>query len=380
MGKQLREGGQNMIWQLTENKDWASLEKQFSWVNDMQYVTQHKLHHAEGNVAIHTQMVIAELEKLAAQSLNEQDKEILWASALLHDVEKRSTSVDEGNGVISANGHARRGEYTARRILYRDTPTPFQIREQIASLVRFHGLPLWLMEKDEPQKKLLEVAMRLNTKYLKLLAEADARGRICKDLPLLLNSLELFEIFCKEQGCWGKSREFASPAGRFHYFSTPDSYVDYVPFDNYKCEVTLLSGLPGMGKDHYIQSLKTDIPVISLDAIRRKHKISPTDKSGNGKVIQMAKEEARTYLRKGQDFVWNATNITKQMRTQVIDLFVSYGAKVMIVYLEKPYTIWRKQNMNREYPLPENVLDKMLDKLEIPQLVEAHEVKYIIED
>ena len=36
----------------------------------------------------------------------------------------------------------------------------------------------------------------------------------------------------------------------------------------------------------------------------------------------MAKEEARTYLRKGQDFVWNATNITRQMRAQLIDLDV----------------------------------------------------------
>ncbi len=46
--------------------------------------------------------------------------------------------------------------------------------------------------------------------------------------------------------------------------------------------------------------------------------------------------------------------------------------------MEKPYDIWRKQNRNREYPLPENALDKMMQKLEIPQLVEAHEVEYII--
>ena len=140
----------------------------------------------------------------------------------------------------------------------------------------------------------------------------------------------------------------------------------------------MLTGLPGMGKDHYIQSLKTDIPVVSLDAIRRKHKISPTDKSGNGQVVQMAKEEARSYLRKGQDFIWNATNITQQMRWQLIELFISYGAKVKIVYIEKPYDVWRKQNRGREYPLPENVLDKLLMKLEIPQLTEAHEVEYIV--
>ena len=141
----------------------------------------------------------------------------------------------------------------------------------------------------------------------------------------------------------------------------------------------MLSGLPGMGKDHYIQSLKADIPVISLDAIRRKHKYSPTDKSATGRVVQEAKEQARVYLRKKQDFIWNATNITRLMRQQLVDLFTLYGAKVRIVYVEKPYDVWRNQNRNRESQLPENVLDKMLQKLEIPQLIEAHEVEYMVE-
>lgn len=368
-----------MIWQLTQNKDWATIEKQFSWVADMKNVNQHKVHHAEGNVATHTQMVIDELlNNSIYQNLDEQAKEILWAAALLHDVEKRSTSEDLADGIINANGHARRGEYTARTVLYKDVPTPFSIREQITSLVRFHGLPLWLMEKPAPAKKVHEVSLRLNTKHLKLLAEADARGRICEDLGSLLDSLELFEMFCKEQGCWEQAKDFATSNARFRYFNTPDSYVDYIPFDDFKCEVILMSGLPGMGKDHYIQSLDKDIPVVSLDAIRRKNRISPTDKSGNGWVVQTAKEEARTYLRKGQNFVWNATNVTHQMRSQLVDLFVSYGAKVKIVYIEKPYEVWRNQNRSREYPLPENVLDKLLSKLEIPQLTEAHEVEYIV--
>lgn len=368
-----------MIWQLTENKEWVSLEKQFSWVADMKHVEQHKTHHAEGNVAIHTQMVLDELQRLSSfQNLNELDKEILWTAALMHDIEKRSTSVDEGNGNISANGHARKGEYTVRTILYRDITTPFHIREQIASLVRFHGFPLWMMDKSEPLKKMLEINQRTSMQYLQILAEADAWGRICKDAGKVLEALEYFELFCKEHNCWEGEKKFASDAARYHYFNTEDSYVDYVPFENFKCEVTMLSGLPGMGKDHYIQSLGNDIPMVSLDAIRRKYKISPTDKSGNGQVVQVAKEEARSYLRKGQDFIWNATNITQQMRSQLIDLFVSYGAKVKIVYIEKPYDIWRKQNRDREYPLPENVLDKLLMKLEIPQLTEAHEVEYIV--
>ena len=369
-----------MTWKLTNNKEWQALKEQFSWVADMEQVPQHKIHHAEGNVAIHTQMVLEQLANNPVyQKLDEQTQEIIWTAALLHDVEKRSTSVDEGDGIISANNHARKGEYTARSILYRDIPTPFNIREQIASLVRFHGLPLWLMEKNKPEKKVLETSLRVNTQHLKMLSEADLLGRICEDMPAMSDAISMFELLCMEQECWGKARHFETSHARFHYFYTPDSYVDYVPFDNFKCEVTMLSGLPGMGKDHYIKLSGKDLPVVSLDAIRRKNKISPTDSTASGWVVQTAKEEARMFLRKGQDFIWNATNITRNMRSQIISLFTDYGAKVKIVYIEKPYIVWRKQNTEREHIVPENILNNMLRKLEVPQLTEAHEVEYLVE-
>lgn len=135
-----------------------------------------------------------------------------------------------------------------------------------------------------------------------------------------------------------------------------------------------------MGKDHYIETSGIALPVISLDDIRRKNKLSPTDKSANGWVVQEAKKIARAYLRKGQDFIWNATNITTLMRFQLINLFAGYGARVKVVYVEKDYSVWRKQNRDREYPLPESVLDGMLGKLEVPQLTEAHEVEYLVEN
>lgn len=368
---------ENMEWSLTERKDWNSLEQSFSWVRDMNIVPQQKEHHAEGSVAIHTRMVLEALQQQSEyRALPLQEQEIVWTAALFHDVEKRSTTQDEGNGQITSKGHAKRGECTTRTILYRDFAAPFAIREHIASLVRHHGLPIWAMERQEPVKRVCEASLRLDTALLKLLSTADIEGRISTDQDKLLEAIELYELLCREQNCWGVKREFLSDNARFHYFHTPDSYIDYVPHDNFKCEATLLVGLPGMGKDYYVESVGKDIPIVSLDAIRRKHKLSPADKSANGWVAQAAKEEARTYLRKGQDFVWNATNITRQIRGQLVDLFVEYGARVKIVYIEKPYEIWRKQNQQREHVVPELIMNRMLDRLEIPQLTEAHEVVY----
>ena len=44
--------------------------------------------------------------------------------------------------------------------------------------------------------------------------------------------------------------------------------------------------------------------------IRRANKISPT--AAQGKVANIAREQAKEYLRQHQPFVWNATNITAQ--------------------------------------------------------------------
>lgn len=366
-----------MIWKLTESKEWEILEKKFSWVDDMQDVPQDSLHHAEGNVAVHTQMVIDSLLKdTDFQCLDEQQKEVLWTSALMHDIEKRSTTLVDAVGRVSSPSHARKGAQTTRKILFRDFDTPFNIREKIVSLVRYHGLPLWLMDKPDPMKSALEASLQLDLSHLKILAKADAKGRICQDMDALLYALEMFELYTKEIGCWQSAPNFKTPNARFTYFNALDGYVDYVPFDRFKSEVIVLSGLPGMGKDYYISKLDKDLPVISLDDIRRQYRIEPTDKKRNGWVVQEAKEMAKKYLRTGQGFIWNATNITALMRKQLVDLFVDYQAYVKLVYIEKPYGIWRTQNKNRAYSLPDIVLDKMLHNLEVPQLTEAHEVSY----
>ena len=142
-----------MIWQLSEDKSWATLRQRFSWVDEMHQVPQDPLHHAEGNVGIHTGMVRSALTGMEAyQQLPLQQQEIMWAAALLHDVEKRSTTYQDEDGRIHSPGHARKGELTARHILWRDIAAPFALREQVAALVRLHGLPLWLLERPAPER------------------------------------------------------------------------------------------------------------------------------------------------------------------------------------------------------------------------------------
>ncbi|MFK7032304.1 AAA family ATPase [Flavobacterium oreochromis] len=364
------------MWTLTNNyNNWQALENEFVWVAEMKEVPQDPIHHAEGNVAIHTQMVLKamqELPEFVALAKNEQA--FLLAAALAHDIEKRSTTVIE-NGRVQSPGHAKKGAFTFRQILFEKGGLSLFEREQLAGLVRYHGFPIWLMEKQNPEKELLKVSLEANTKWLYLLAKADILGRICNDQKEMLERITLFKMMCEEYDCWGKPRHFNSTEGRFHYFNTNENYPDYQPFDTYKCTVHVLSALPGMGKDYFIKN-QFDLPVISLDALRIQHKIAPTDAAGNGRIVQEAKKMAKIYLASGQDFVWNATNTSRLMREQLIALFVDYKAKVIIHYIEKPYKKWLVQNHTREAKVPENVLFKMLSKWQPPSLYEGHEVLY----
>ncbi|MEL6718569.1 MAG: HD domain-containing protein, partial [Bacteroidota bacterium] len=221
-----------MIWkfpyyEIDKPINWDVLIAQFEWLHDMKGVPQDPIWHEEGDVWVHTQMVVEELVQLEEfLVLDEQDKHILFAAALLHDVEKRSTTtieiIDNIERIISPK-HAKKGEYMVRALLYKDIPTPFFIREQIAKLVRLHGLPLWAIEKDDPRKSVIEASLSVNTAHLTILAKADVLGRICKDKEKLLLKIELFKELCIEHQCFDSSRKFPSHYGRYLYLNKAES-------------------------------------------------------------------------------------------------------------------------------------------------------------
>lgn len=94
----------------------------------------------------------------------------------------------------------------------------------------------------------------------------------------------------------------------------------------------------------------------------------------------MAKENARTCLRAQTNFVWNATNITRQMRDQLVELFSTYKAYIQIIYVEVSYQKLYVQNRSREAMLPAAAVEKLVMKLEVPVKSEAHEVVYHFEN
>jgi predicted kinase len=160
------------------------------------------------------------------------------------------------------------------------------------------------------------------------------------------------------------------------YFRKKDRDPDYLAFDDTNCEVIVMSGLPGAGKDHWITTNAPDWPVVSLDVIRREMKFATRE--NQGPVVARARESAREYLRRKQSFIWNATNISRQMREHCISLCAAYNARVRIVYVEAGAERLAEQNGAREFNVPPDVINRLLARWEPPDLTEAHQVELIV--
>lgn len=349
--------------------DWEFLWNSQPWLRPLADCPQQPEYHGEGNVGIHTRMVCEALAALPGwRALPEDEREVVWAAALLHDVAKPECTREE-NGRWVAPGHARKGAVRAREILWL-MDFPLQRREAVTALVKHHMVPGWLLEREEPLRLLAELSQTARCDWLALLSEADMRGRICADQAQLLERVALFAEYAQEQGCWGQPFEFPSPAGRYAYFRKPGRDPHYLPHEDFRCQVTVMSGLPGAGKDTWIARHAAVSPVVSLDALRDELGVGPLE--NQARVADAARERAREHLRAREDFVWNATNLSFEQRSRCLDLFASYGARIRLVYCEAPWAVLEERNAKREFPW--GAVEGLLRRWEVPEPWEAHEM------
>lgn len=355
---------------LAQIVDWAETQP---WARAMATCPQDAEWHAEGDVWTHTRMVCAELEKLAEWSALEPAARFqLLFTALFHDAGKPATTTrDPDTGRIRSAHHAAVGAALARRVL-RELGCDLVTRERIVALVRFHGRPVYLLEKSSPEREVISLSWLADNRLLHLFAVADTRGRRTREMNRPEENLHLWKLVAEECGCYGRPYAFANDHARFLFFRDELSSLSYAPHEAFRCTVTLMSGLPGAGKDTWLARHRPALPVVSLDAIRDDLDVDPTD--NQGEVIQAAREKCREHLRAGRDFAFNATNVTRQTRSRWLSLFADYHARVEIVYLEPPLRVVLARNRQRTHPVPENVIHRLEEKLEPPTLTEAYAV------
>lgn len=368
---------------------WGKLEKTLLGLllRDMSKIQQNPEHHAEGDVYCHTKCVCEELIKLPDyRESSEEDKVVLFLSALLHDIGKiKCTKIEDGK--IVAPGHASKSALMAREILWRDfglcgSEEKQQLRESICFLIKYHSFSPHIIKEKNPEYKIFRVASAgrlakgFNLKKLCILSDADVLGRECYDKEDYLERNEYCKMIAEELGCFENPYSFRNEFSQRAYFLKKTTWRDQEMFNDTWGRVIMLSGLPGTGKDTWISENYPDLPMVSLDEIRKQLKVLPTD--NQGKVISVAQGMVKEYLRNKQPFVWNATDITESTRGKWISLFEQYGAGVEIVFLETEWEEQLRRNANRKDVVPSGKIEDMLSKLEIPQPFESEKVRWEI--
>jgi predicted kinase len=341
------------------------------WARAMSSCPQDEGWHAEGDVWTHTKMVCAHLTLLDEwPSLTPRDRMVLLFTALLHDAGKSLTSqVDPGTGRITSPKHAVKGEHLARAVL-RDFGCDLATREQIARLVRYHGRPAFLLDKPDPAHEVVSLSWLIDNRLLYLFALADTRGRTTAELGRPEENLHLWRLVAEENGCFDRPYPFANDHARFLFFRRERPNPHYAPHEKFRCVATLLSGLPGAGKDTWIGANLPEVPAVSLDHLRGELGVDAGD--DQGEVVQAARERCREYLRAGRSFCFNATNLLKQTRRRWIDLFADYDARIEVVHVEPPLPVILTQNARRPTPVPERVIRHLAGNYEPPTLTESH--------
>jgi tRNA nucleotidyltransferase (CCA-adding enzyme) len=140
--------------------------------------------HPEGDVFEHSMQT---LDAAAQLNCDDEQRLALYYAALCHDLGKVQTTTQDEKGPstglrtgIHSYGHAEAGERLVRTMLKRITHNQ-QLCDQVATLVRWHMVPMQLVESNSKLTAYKRLASKLapytNISMLAKLALADKRGR-----------------------------------------------------------------------------------------------------------------------------------------------------------------------------------------------------------
>ena len=329
-------------------------------------IKQSKRWHKEGNAWNHTILVAKEMYKIINNQLANiplNDKKVLMIAALCHDLGKATTTYfDDNDKEWHCKNHGLAGERITRNLIFDEKD--YWMREEICWLVRWHMQFHHFLNKGHKERfeELTRLAQGNSTiEKLLWLNFADSLGSKSKE-----NSIESVEE---------RFNEIKDLAVANRCFSRP--YKQFTNKSNFNMYIMI--GVPGSGKDTYIQKFLPNLESISRDDIReemthgniqgRKIQLDTTKESI---VTDIVNSRIKACCEKGTSFIINQTNMKKRYRTELKETAFKYGTpNIIYVYVEAPSIELCKER--RGHGKWDSIIDRMWGDFEFPDRSECNE-------
>lgn len=373
----------------------------FPLLNKFEQTEQDSEWHGEGNVAIHTNMVLQELYVLLdtqASYLNGEQRQILILSALLHDIAKPITTRRRDiNGVerVVAPKHELIGaNYLALRLI--KLPVSYQVVSTVLGLVAFHNMPKMLIVRKQLEfSDFFSLACKADLALLYWLEVADMRGRECADFDLQMELLHQYRLFVEDYALWHVEQPQLPLLAQIQAFTdeSRQTFLECYAINQLAtgsvCTVQeaiaknfescqryshfyITCGISGSGKTTWVENNLPDFEKISLDDMRAKINGKRESQKRRGQVLQHAKKALKCALANKQNVVWDATNLRSDFREALCLIGKQYGALTTLVVFQIEEKQIRHNNQCRAYAVSDDVISKQIKHFEWPWKTEAH--------
>jgi putative nucleotidyltransferase with HDIG domain len=328
----------------------------------MKKCSQDAKYHAEGDVLVHTKMVVQSLRELQEfDDLSNEQKTIVETAALLHDCGKPQCTAVSEDGRITAHAHEHIGSIVAREFMYKTDIPEFKFdvdtRELICRLIANH-MAVGFRKGDDLVCKSISIAC--DTRLLGLLYAADLGGRICVDKTQHYAKAKEWRERCLSLGIWGSP--YIDPAvdgvGACMFLRRGRTLNPH-PM---KGPVYFMCGLPGSGKSTW--SKNSNLPVIEPDAVR--NELGVKWQQQEGRVAEIVRQRFFDSLERGQPFVFDALNLKRRTRREYVSQSHQKGFLVHFMHMERPFNDILEWNSKRPTRINDDVLLRMSERMDIP--------------
>lgn len=362
--------------------------QEFPLLKEFKNTPQDKIWHAEGDVHIHTDMVLNETYSLIANEashLSDDDKFCLVLSALLHDITKPITTTEsERNGricVISPKHEYKGISYLTHKLQNLDISQ--SNIQTILGLVGYHQQPKLFVVRDKSKWDYYNLSRKARLDLLYYLEVADMKGRTSDDLESHLEYLDLFKLYAQEYGCFDKTyvpviheNEYLHNRGfkallEQRIVMPEEAEGKFYNHINNHSHMVILCGLSGVGKSNYIRETYPDYKLISLDLLRDQHSKNRQSMENEREIVRLASLQVKTALAKKENIIYDATNIRKDFREKLLTLSHNYDALSEVVFITDKLSNIIKRDNEREHSVGKNVIMNQEYRFEYPEVDEA---------